>query len=260
VSGRILARTPTAIDMDIGAGRVTLSMNSVLRIEEGRSPLHDYDDRVNAMRAGDRDGWVSLARWAEKEGLGTQARKAWEQVVTIDKSHAEANRALGRVEFDGRWITPEESYRARGYVPFEGAWVTPVELDALLRERAAVAEAERTRIDAERRVLEAEARMLEAEARARDAYLGTSVLVAPTIPGWYGGRGRYSGWGVSSSWGSWGAWGPMWGTEPVRGPSFSKGSHGARSGGSPPSSRRTPAGPPRQPASRGSGAGGARRK
>jgi hypothetical protein len=261
VSGRILARTPTSIEMDIGAGRVTLSMNSVLRVEEGRSPLHDYDERADAMRAGDRDGWVRLARWAANEGLGTQARKAWEQVVAIDASHAEANRALGRVELDGRWMTEAESYRARGYVPFEGGWLTPVELDAVLRERAAAAEAERTRLDAERRVLEAEARALEAEARAREAAY-QPVLVAPTIPGWYGGwggRGSWSSWDSWSSWssrnswsglGSWNSWGP----EPLHNPWFSKGGRPSRPGSAGPSSGRT------SPRPRGSGAGGARRK
>ena len=254
VSGRILARTPTSIDMDIGAGRVTLSMNSVLRIEEGRSPLHDYDERADAMRAGDRDGWARLARWAATEGLGTQARKAWEQVLAIDPSNAEANRFFGRVQLDGQWMTVEDSYRARGYVPFEGSWVTPVELDAVLRERAAVAEAERVRLDAERRVLEAEARATEAEARARDAYLGTGVLVTSTIPAWYGGWGRYDGWGT------WGAWGPMWGMDLGRAPSTSKGGFGSRSGGGQASSHRTPPRSPRGAPSRGSGAGGARRK
>ena len=214
------------------------------------------------MRAGDRDGWVRLARWAANEGLGTQARKAWEQVLAIDPSHAEANRAFGRVELDGRWMTEAESYRARGYVPFEGGWVTAVELDAVLRERAAVAEAERTRLDAERRVLEAEARALEAEARVREVY--QPMLVAPTIPGWYGGRGHYKGWGGWSTWDNWGSWSGLgswnnWGPEHRPWPSLSKGGRPSpRSGG--PSSGPTPQGPSRNPASHGSGGGGARRK
>jgi hypothetical protein len=266
VSGRILARTPTSIEMDIGAGRVTLSMNSVLRVEEGRSPLHDYDERFGAMRAGDRDGWARLARWADSEGLGTQARRAWEQVLTIDPSHPEANRALGRVELDGRWMTEAESYRARGYVPFEGGWITPVELDTVLRQRAAAAEAERIRLDAERRVLEAEARALEAEARAREAAY-QPVLVAPTIPGWYG------GWGGKGSWDSWSSWSPWslrsswsglvswnnWGPEPLQSPWVSKGGRPSRPSHAGSSSGRSS---PRQSGGSGSrgGRAGGRRK
>ena len=49
----------------------------------------------------------------------------------------EANRAVGRVELDGRWVTEEEAYRARGYVDFEGQWMTPAEQDAILRSREA---------------------------------------------------------------------------------------------------------------------------
>ena len=191
VTGRILSRTATSLEMDIGAGRVTLSMNSVERIEEGRSALHDYQDRAAAIRATDADGWLQLARWASNAGLGTQARQAYERVLDADPDQPEANRALGRVALDGRWMSEEDSYRARGYVLFEGAWITPAEQDAMLRERAAVAQAERARLEAEQRALEAEARAREAEARAQAAYY--PMIVTPTIPAWFDIWGRGPG-------------------------------------------------------------------
>jgi hypothetical protein len=185
ITGRIVARSARTLDIDIGAGRVTLSMNSVERIEEGRSPLEQYDDRAAAMAPDDRDGWLRLARWASGEALGTQARRAYERVLEIDPANPEANQAFGRVELDGRWVTEEERYRARGYVQFEGEWLTPAERETILQHRAAALEAERARLEAELRTREAEARALEAEARAREVY---PVLVAPTV-GWWGGSG-----------------------------------------------------------------------
>jgi hypothetical protein len=261
VTGRILSRTEKSLEIDIGPGRVTLSMNSVERIEEGRSALDDYYDRAAALAPGDSKGWLQLARWASKEGLLTQARLAHERVLDADPDQAESNRALGRVELDRRWVTEEESYRARGYVPFEGAWITPREQDAILREREAVAQAERARLEAEQRAREAEARALEAEARAQAAYY--PMIVTPTIPGWFGGRGRHKGWGGWSTWDTWDSWSGLgswnnWGPEHRLGSSLSKTGRPSRPGGAG-SPSRTPPRPSRGPASRGSGAGGPRR-
>jgi hypothetical protein len=263
VTGRVLSRTANSIEIDIGPGRVTLSMNSVERIEEGRSSLDEYHDRAAALRPGDSGGWLQLARWAAHEGLYTQARVAYERVLDADPGQAEANRALGRVELDGRWVTEEESYRARGYVRFEGAWITSRELDTTLRERAAVAEAERARLDAEQRAREAEARAIEAEARAREAFY-QPVLVTPTIPGWFGGRGLHKRSGLWSTWEPWNSWSGLvswnsWELEHRPGFPHSTSGRPSRTGGAGSPSGRTPSRPSRGPAARGSGAGRPRR-
>jgi hypothetical protein len=163
LEGRIVERTESSVEVDIGAGTLTFPLSSVERIEEGRSPLDDYDDRARGLAAGDRDGWLELARWASGVGLGTQSRRAYEHVLTIDPDDPEANRGVGRVEVDGRWMSQDDAYRARGYVMFEGQWVTPAEQESILRSR----EADRARAESQARSAEARAR--EAEARAREA-------------------------------------------------------------------------------------------
>ena len=81
LEGRVVERTETSVEIDIGAGSLTLPMTSVDRIEEGRSPLDDYDERAEALSANDRDGWLELARWASGVGLGTQSLRAYEHVL-----------------------------------------------------------------------------------------------------------------------------------------------------------------------------------
>lgn len=198
VSGRILSRTATSVEVDVGAGTVTLPMTSVVRIEEKRSTLDDYYDRAGALRADDVAGWLQLAKWASSQGLGSQARTAYERVLAIDPGHVEANQALGRVLLDGRWVTAEESYRARGYVQFEGEWMTPAAQDAIIGQRDAAQQAEAARLDAERRAQEAEARAADAEARAREA---------ESAPPGNAGFPMY--------WGGWGPGPPVWPTQPI---------------------------------------------
>ena len=184
LEGRVVERTETSVEIDIGAGSLTLSMKSVDHIEEGRSPLDDYDERAGALSANDRDGWLELARWASGVGLGAQSQWAYEHVLVIAPEDPEANRALGRVELDGRWVTEEEAYRARGYLNFEGQWMTPAEQNAILRGREAdraTAQAGADRADAQAR--EAEARAREAEAQAQQSTAGIPLYWSTWGPG-----------------------------------------------------------------------------
>jgi hypothetical protein len=204
ISGRILSRTDAAVEVDVGAGTVKVPMSSVVRIDQRRSALDDYHDRANALRPGDVPGWLQLGKWASSQGLGTQARTAYEQVVAVDPENEAANQALGRVRLDGRWVTEEEGFKARGFVQFEGEWIAPAERDAILRERDAATQAELATLDAERRAQEAEARAAEAEARARDA--------EGAVPG---------NAGFPMYWGGYTTWGPgppVWPTQPIVAP------------------------------------------
>jgi hypothetical protein len=184
LSGRILTRTATSIEVEVGPGTITVPMSSVVRIEEQRSVLHEHHDRANALRADDVDGWLRLAKWSASQGLNTQARHAYTRVLALDPEQADANLALGRVQLDGRWVTEDESYRARGFLSFEGQWVTPAEKEVVLRQRDALRESELARAEAEWRAREAEARAREAEAVAA----GSAV----SIPLWWGAWG----WGL----------------------------------------------------------------
>ena len=182
VSGRIVSQTETKVEVDVGAGRIAVPASSVLRIDKGRSPLQEYEERASQLAAADADGWVALGQWAEAKGLSSQAREAYHRALAASPFDPRANEALGNVLMDGRWVSEDESYRARGYVPFEGDWITPAEHEAILRERAVDSESDRRRQEAEARAREAEARAGEAEARARDA---EAQAASDGIPLWY---------------------------------------------------------------------------
>lgn len=192
LEGHIVKRTESSVEIDIGAGSLTLPTSSVDRIEMGRAPLDDYEDRAAELGAQDRDGWLELARWASGKGLRTQSLEAYARVLTIGPNDPEANRALGRVAVDGRWMTQEQAYRAKGYVNFEGRWVTPAEQASILRSR----EAEATAI-AQAQTGEAQAR--EAEARAKEAEA----------------KSWRSSWGTPLYWSSWGPGPSAWPTNPL---------------------------------------------
>ena len=195
LSGRIVSRTATTIEVDVGAGRVGVPASSVLRIEEGQSALQEYEDRAGRVPAGDVEGWIALGEWASARGLGTQARQAYQRALSAAPDDPRANTALGNVQIGGRWLSEDEAYKAQGYVRYEGEWITPAEHEAILRERAAEADQERQR-ESESRVREAEERAEEAEARARqaEAEAAEAQQASEGIPLWYGWGGGPGTW------------------------------------------------------------------
>jgi hypothetical protein len=201
LSGQIVGHTDDSVTVDIGAGKMTVKLSNVVRIEEGTSPVEEFKARAAKIAADDGEGWRELARFAADEGLSTQARQAWSKVVAVLPDDAEANRGLGRVQHDGRWMSGEDAYRAQGYVDFEGQWMTPAEQQSILADRQAREKADQEAMQAQIAADDAAAREREAaEAREdaqRDSY-GTGDLPQlgdPVDPGYWGG-----GWGYPSSW------------------------------------------------------------
>lgn len=201
LSGRIVSRTATTIEVDVGAGNVTVPASSVVRVEEGRSALHEYQDRASKIPADDAQGWLALGDWANGQGLSSQAREAYNRAKSASPNDPRANAALGNVQVDGRWLSEDESYRAKGYVKFEGEWITPAEHEAILRTRAAEAQQEQQRSQAQAQAREAEARAQEAEARAKEAEKQAQEAQEQMdgLPLWYG----------------WGAGPTVWPTGPI---------------------------------------------
>src|SRR5688572_19857616 len=82
VSGRIVERTATAITVDIGAGRITVPSSSVVKVVEGKSALHEYEERASKIPANDVEGWLALGDWASSQGLGSQAKEAHNRALS----------------------------------------------------------------------------------------------------------------------------------------------------------------------------------
>ncbi len=200
ISGVVVEKTDRTITIETGPGQVTIPLSLVDKIVSSHSAIEVWQERSSALGPGDAQGWADLARWAEAQGLETQARTAWRRVLTADPKNAEANAALGRVLMDGTWMSQEAAYRAQGLVPYRGRWVTPAEHDALLRQDVAESAAARSQREAEARVREAEARAQEAEARARAAEVQAQYSDGgiPVYPGYgcsYGCGGYGYGYG-----------------------------------------------------------------
>ncbi len=187
ITGEIIERTEESVTIDVGGGSMTARMSSVVSIEESTSPLQEYRARAATLSEDDTDAWRELARWAASRALSSQAAKAYSQVIAALPDDEEANRGLGRVKLDGRWVSEEESFVARGFVEFEGEWITPSERQAILTDR-------RARELADRQANEAAIKAIEAEQTAekqREAAEQESARRANSVHWGWGAGPRY---------------------------------------------------------------------
>jgi len=208
IRGEIVEQREDAIVMEVGPGRLTVPRRSVTRVVSSTTDLGVYHARAATLSPRDVAGWLSLAAWARSRELGTQARDAYSRVLDVDPQNATAHQALGHVRLGDRWMDAADANRAVGLVEFEGTWMSPEQRRDLIEERRASEDERRATREADVRVREAEARVREAEARARTAEsdaqaaeqpMGSGIPYpyvfqpGPYGPGPYGGYGGYGG-------------------------------------------------------------------
>lgn len=187
VTGEIIEQTDDTVKVDVGGGTVSVQRSSVVRIEESSSPVKEYRERAAKIPAGDTDAWRELGRWAASEALGTLSNEAYSKVLASLPSDPEANRALGRVQLNGTWVTEEESYRAQGYVVLDGEWMRPAERQAILEARRASEEADRKALAAQIQADEQAVRDRKAREEAESEAFqrgGLPQLGDPLLVGW----------------------------------------------------------------------------
>ncbi|RDJ93091.1 DUF1592 domain-containing protein, partial [Lacticaseibacillus rhamnosus] len=94
VTGVIAEESERSVDVEIGAGLVSVPRAQVARIVRSVSPLATYQTRARALNDNDLPGWLTLGAWAQRMDLSTQAREAYSHVLDLDPGNAAAQRAI----------------------------------------------------------------------------------------------------------------------------------------------------------------------
>ncbi len=133
LEGAVERRPDGSVRVETEQGSVTLAAREVLKVEAGDGPRTLWRRQVAALAADDVAGWYRLALVAEAQGLLTEAREAYTQVVALDADHAASRRALGQERVDGSWLGSDEASRRRGLVLYAGQWRLPEEIELAQR-------------------------------------------------------------------------------------------------------------------------------
>lgn len=134
--GTILKETASEVLFETRFGELKFARSEISRLEKGLTPAQEFDQRWKGCKSA--QDYFALGQWASEKRLRADMRRAMSKVLSFEPDHAGANKALGLVPHDGRWVKPEErerlkekarseDMRQRGLVQHDGAWVTLAE-------------------------------------------------------------------------------------------------------------------------------------
>jgi hypothetical protein len=154
IEGKV-SRDQGHVTVEMESGRITLSADSVERIDRRESTVEHFERAYAALKPDDVKARLALADYCREHDMHSREKQLLHEVIERAPDHSEARARLGFVKSDGGWITREEQYRAQGMVQVDGVWMTrdkALEL-ARLHEQAQLAQRDRERAEA---ALEAE--------------------------------------------------------------------------------------------------------
>jgi len=140
--------------------------------KEAMGRVLDLRRQAIAAAGPNAEALYQLGLWARSNGLPADAMVLFQEAIRANPDHEFARRALGYEFFAGKWRTPTELKTAMGLLEFEGDWVTPQAKEAILASRTFAKE--RRRLAEERKRLEQERARLAAVQEAGVVVFGLS--------------------------------------------------------------------------------------
>jgi len=97
---------PNRVVVESRFGDLRFPADEVQAIEPGRTDIHDYKERLDALNSGcpTAADVFTLAQWARERGLVRYVNPLLAQTIELDPDHAEARQLLGYVQFECNWI------------------------------------------------------------------------------------------------------------------------------------------------------------
>jgi len=127
IEGDLLNRNEnprTTFVVTTGVGSITLSAETVLRVEEKSQARKDYEKMLPAMSDNAVDHW-KMSVWCQKNGLKEERALHLEKVLKHNPNHEQARHGLGYSKVNGKWVIMEEHNIAQGLVRHRGDWWFP---------------------------------------------------------------------------------------------------------------------------------------
>ena len=97
---------PNRVVVETRHGDLRFPADEVQAIEPGRTDIHEFKERNEALQGGcpSAADVFALAQWAQERGLIRYVNGLLTQTIEVDPEHAEARRLLGYVQFECEWI------------------------------------------------------------------------------------------------------------------------------------------------------------
>lgn len=97
---------PNRVVVESRFGELRFPADEVQAIEPGRTDIHEYKERWDALNdtCPSAADMFALAQWAQERGLVRYVNGLLTRTLELDPDHAEARQLLGYVQFEGNWM------------------------------------------------------------------------------------------------------------------------------------------------------------
>jgi hypothetical protein len=175
IEGRA-TRTGDKVTIELESGQISLSAESVKRVEKRESRVERYEKAYQKLSPNAVAERMKLADYCRDHGMRERERALLQQVIEREPNHEQARTRLGYVKTPEGWVTSAEHMRARGHVQRDGQWLSREQAQELdRRQDQARAAANESQLESKKVALEREKLQLERErleldrTRAREA-------------------------------------------------------------------------------------------
>ncbi|MFN0059156.1 MAG: hypothetical protein ACKVX7_11910 [Planctomycetota bacterium] len=129
LEGKILFATdPVRIEL-VSGGVVEIPLSQVKKLEYGPTTRDVLKQREAALKAGDVAALCSLADWCRDNNLAAeQTRLSW-RILELDPDHATTRQALGFRKLGAIWLTEADYQTALGRIFYDGSWLSPEQFE-----------------------------------------------------------------------------------------------------------------------------------
>jgi uncharacterized protein YkwD len=131
VTGKVLEETDDHVRVRTEKGLIiTLRREEVDSISREK-PEDAFARRAKGVHDDDAKALLELARAAKDLGLADKEAACLEKVLKLDPQNVDARIGLGYEKVQGKWYRGDELKRAQGLVEYQGRWVRPEDKQCL---------------------------------------------------------------------------------------------------------------------------------
>jgi len=131
MEGEVVEVSQFTLKLKSRFGVAEIQLSDVIRWESFRTAAERFEERAAACDTADE--WCDLGDWAQSEGEGELAERAWREATKLEPRSERARKALGEVEYEGEWLPLAEAMKRQGKEYYQGEWRTPEEIAELQR-------------------------------------------------------------------------------------------------------------------------------
>lgn len=116
-------------------GEIGIEPDTIASVRAENNPTAEFRRRLAAVDKMDATALWELASWAGDHGLDDSALELAAKVVKLHPEHAEARALLRHEKVGDEWMDRDSAMRALGFVEYKGRWVTQENYEQFLRDQ-----------------------------------------------------------------------------------------------------------------------------